>query len=56
MFNLLVSACEDDWNNPSWVISKSRFLEYTDDDIKERFKTFQKMLLTLLKPYQHFYV
>ncbi|EOC1427671.1 toll/interleukin-1 receptor domain-containing protein [Cronobacter dublinensis subsp. beijingensis] len=49
MFNLLVSAGEGDWNNPSWVISKSRFLEYTDENIKERFQNLSDMVINNLK-------
>ncbi|MGP2801457.1 toll/interleukin-1 receptor domain-containing protein [Serratia marcescens] len=56
MFNLLVSACEDDWNNPSWVISKSRFLEYTDDDIKERFKNLSEDVINTLKTIPTFFM
>ncbi|WP_459379020.1 toll/interleukin-1 receptor domain-containing protein [Serratia sp. ser-z] len=56
MFNLLVSACEDDWNNPSWVISKSRFLEYTDDDIKDRFKNLSEDVINTLKTIPTFFM
>ncbi|EMY7657589.1 TPA: toll/interleukin-1 receptor domain-containing protein [Serratia marcescens] len=56
MFNLLVSACEDDWNNPSWVISKSRFLEYTDDNIKERFKNLSEDVINTLKTIPTFFM
>ncbi len=56
MFNLLVSACEDDWNNPSWVISKSRFLEYTDDSIKERFKNLSEDVINTLKTIPTFFM
>lgn len=49
MFNLLVTAGEGDWSNPSWVISKSRFLEYTDESIKERFQNLSDTVISNIK-------
>lgn len=36
MYNLLMSADEAAWGSPTWTIDKSRFLEYTDENIKEK--------------------
>ncbi|WP_455914254.1 toll/interleukin-1 receptor domain-containing protein [Pseudomonas syringae] len=37
MYNLLMTAGEDDWNNPTWTIGRDRFLEHTVPTIKERY-------------------
>lgn len=49
MFNLLVSAGEEDWNYPSWVISKVRYLEYTDDSIRTSFENLSEETIKHLK-------
>lgn len=36
MYNLLMSADEAAWNSPTWTIEKTRFLEYTEDRIREK--------------------
>lgn len=38
MFNFLVTSAEGAWNDPGYEYSRSRFLEYTSDDIAESFQ------------------
>lgn len=39
MFNFFVSADEGAWERPEFVLDVARFLEYTDDEYKERFQS-----------------
>src|ERR1700721_2353082 len=38
MYNLLITAMDDAWDQPSYVLDTIRFLEYTDPSLKERYK------------------
>ncbi|WP_236238397.1 toll/interleukin-1 receptor domain-containing protein [Pseudomonas faucium] len=38
MYNLFMTAGEDDWNNPTWTIETGRFLEHTVTVLEERFR------------------
>ena len=37
MYNLLVTARRDAWDKPYFALEESRFLEHTEDALKERF-------------------
>lgn len=51
MYNLLVTAKSDAWNNPFYEYDKSRFLEYTTETIASAFKTLTPELIETLKSY-----
>lgn len=38
MYNLLISADDQEWNGSSYSLPRDRYLEYTDDLIKKRFE------------------
>lgn len=38
MYNLLMTAGEDDWNSPTWTIGRDRFLEHTVPTIRDRYR------------------
>lgn len=38
MYNLLMTAGEDEWSNPTWTIGRDRFLEHTVPAIRERYQ------------------
>lgn len=38
MFNVLIHGNDEAWNDGRVTLERSRFLEYTDDDLKARFK------------------
>ena len=37
MYNLFVSGFDEQWNQGSWVLENQRYLQYTNDVIKEKF-------------------
>jgi hypothetical protein len=49
MYNLLMTAGIGDWNNPTWVVSSSRFLEYTVPAIASRFSSISDSAIFELK-------
>ncbi len=51
MYNLLVTANEDAWEGTSYKFSRSRFLEYTVDDVAERFQVLDEDKIDILKSY-----
>lgn len=48
MFNFLVTSAEGAWKNPGYEYSRSRFLEYTSDDIAESFQELKEPQLKML--------
>jgi hypothetical protein len=38
MFNLIISGNRDSWNGQPFLLETNRFLEYTDDELKNKFK------------------
>lgn len=48
MYNLLVTAQEGAWDQSFYQIDRSRFLEYTSDEISEKFKKFSKESISAL--------
>jgi len=51
VFNLLMSAAEGTWDEPTWVIQESRFLEYTHDAIKDKFKNLNDDVIDKIKTF-----
>ena len=51
MFNLLIAYDPETWNSKRFAIDKSRFAEYTSDEIKERYKNFDKKSIDELKTF-----
>jgi hypothetical protein len=50
MYNFLVTAQDDAWDEPRYEYPRGRFLEYTDDDIAEKFRELKDpQIETLLK-------
>ncbi|GAC1609630.1 MAG: hypothetical protein NVS3B3_16550 [Aquirhabdus sp.] len=49
MYNMLMTAGSGDWNNPTWVISTGRFLEYTNPAIAARFSSLNDAAVHELK-------
>lgn len=45
MYNLLMSGGENTWDNPTWVLPYSRFLEYTPEPIRVRFKSLSEQVI-----------
>ncbi|MEY4756125.1 MAG: hypothetical protein RJA34_1023 [Pseudomonadota bacterium] len=48
MFNFLVTATEDAWDQPGYEYSRGRFLEYTSDEIAESFRELKAAQLAAL--------
>ena len=51
MYNFLVTAMEGAWDNQSYEIDKSRFLEYTTESIAELFKPINSNAIDALMSY-----
>ena len=49
MFNLLVTAVEGAWEDVGYEFSRSRFLEYTSEDVAESFRELKEPQLQALK-------
>lgn len=43
MYNLLVTAAAEAWDKPHYVLDFSRYLEHTDDDVRQRLKALDEM-------------
>ena len=48
MYNLIVSAASDSWDGPNFSIGQDRFLEYTEDQLLERFRDLSENTATVL--------
>jgi predicted nucleotide-binding protein len=48
MYNLLITAMDDAWDQPNYVLDTTRFLEYTDPSLKERFKELDDRTIEVL--------
>lgn len=48
MFNFLVTASENAWDQPGYQYARGRFLEYTSDEIAESFRELQPAQLKAL--------
>jgi len=49
MYNLLMTAGEGNWDQPTWIVNSSRYLEYTNNVIAERFRQLSDdVILSLL--------
>ena len=48
MFNFLVTASENAWDQPGYQYARGRFLEYTSDEIAESFRELQPAQLNAL--------
>ena len=48
MFNFLVTASEGAWDSPGYEYPRGRFLEYTSDEIAERFQQLKDLQLKAL--------
>lgn len=48
MFNFLVTATDDAWDQPGYEYSRGRFLEYTSDEIAESFRELKTAQLAAL--------
>lgn len=48
MFNFLVTATDNAWDQPSYQYARVRFLEYTSDEIAESFRELQEAQLKAL--------
>lgn len=48
MFNFLVTATDDAWDQPGYEYSRGRFLEYTSDEIAESFRELKTVQLAAL--------
>lgn len=51
MYNLLVTAEENAWENTSYRFFRNRFLEYTVDEVAERFQFLDEDIINVLKSY-----
>ncbi|MCJ7975296.1 FRG domain-containing protein [Aeromonas veronii] len=51
MFNLLITSVDGAWDEPSYTFSKSRFLEYTKNELVEKFRTLSSQSITEIKSY-----
>lgn len=51
MYNLLITANEDEWEKGYSIIDRSRFLEYTNKDIAEKFEILDEENIEKLKSY-----
>ena len=51
IYNLLISCDEDAWESNSFKLDRSRFLEYTDQDVKEKFTTLGTAEIDSIKNY-----
>jgi len=49
MYNLLVTAQEGAWDSPFYKYDRSRFLEYTNDDIATTYKNLTEKKIATLK-------
>ncbi|WP_397454755.1 toll/interleukin-1 receptor domain-containing protein [Pseudomonas lurida] len=49
MYNLLMTAGEDDWDNPTWSLSTGRYLEHTVPVLRERFNSLTVDVVEQLK-------
>ncbi|PAU53221.1 toll/interleukin-1 receptor domain-containing protein [Pseudomonas sp. PICF141] len=49
MYNLLMTAGEDDWDNPTWSLSTGRYLEHTVPVLRDRFNTLTGDVVEQLK-------
>lgn len=49
MYNLLMTAGEDDWNSPTWSISTGRYLEHTVQMLRNRFESLSQDAVQQLK-------
>lgn len=49
MYNLLMTAGEDDWDNPTWSLSTGRYLEHTVPMLRERFNSLTADVVEQLK-------
>lgn len=49
MYNLIVSANDEDWSGKSFFLETDRFLEYTDSEIFEKFKPFTAQIVKEIK-------
>jgi len=56
MFNLLISNDPSSWDNGRYQISRTRFAEYTFDDIRERYKLLDKKATEELKSFPVLFV
>src|SRR5689334_7762040 len=48
MYNLLVTAVERAWDKPSYVLDFSRYLEHTDDALRERLRALDERAISEL--------
>jgi hypothetical protein len=48
MYNFLVTAQEGAWNEPGYEYERSRFLEYTSEDIADRFQKLEQPQIDIL--------
>lgn len=51
MYNLLVTAEENAWENTSYRFFRNRFLEYTVDEVAEHFQFLDEDIINVLKSY-----
>jgi hypothetical protein len=51
MYNLLMSGMENTWEDPTWVLSYDRFLEYTHPDIYAAFTPINDQVVSRLKSF-----
>lgn len=57
MFNLLISSAIDSWNSSPYELEKSRScIEYTADEISERYKFFNEIAIKELKSFPSVFV
>lgn len=57
MFNLLISGSPESWDSPSWEIERARaVVEYTADEISERYKFFDEKAIRELKSFPCLFV
>ena len=57
MFNLLISSSEDSWNSNFYEFDKSRVaIEYTADEISERYKFLETNAINELKSFPTLFV
>lgn len=51
MYNLLVSSQEDEWDGQHSMLDEPRFLEHTDDSIRDRFRAMDEAAISELKSF-----
>jgi hypothetical protein len=49
MYNLIVTAAEGAWDKPNYVLDSSRYLEHTDDGLRQRLKALDAAAIEQLK-------